>query len=495
MMAGTFGKLVRSLFAPSAEAVARDARLSYARMAYDAATKSRRSQGWRVVSTDANAETPVNGRLRDIARDMLRNNADAVRARQVIAHNVVGKGIIPTVAGLPGRAAGQMEELLKAHLDTSACDASGQMDLYGLQALVMATVVESGECLVRYRPRLASDGLPLPFQLQVLEPDHIDTSINGPQADGTLVVQGIAFNGVGRRVGYWLFPQHPGSMASYSWQASKFVPADQIAHIYRIDRPGQVRGVTWFAPVILKMRDLSDYADAQLVRQKIAACFAAFITTDEEAPAEAISPAGEGEVYDVEAFEPGMIERLRDGESITFATPPSVGDFDGYTRATKREIAAGLGISYEAFTGDYSQVSFSSGRMGWIEFQRSVDAWRHHMLAPQLLEPVARWTLDSAALIGAPVAGAKMMWTAPQREMINPSEETRAAILAIRGGLSSRSHEQRKLGFDPADIDAEIAADNKRADKLGLVLDSDPRKVSAAGLTQPPQADPEPAAR
>ena len=65
--------------------------------------------------------------------------------------------------------------------------------------------------------------------------------------------------------------------------------------------------------------------------------------------------------------------------------------------------------------------------------------------------------------------------------MINPREEVTASRDAIRTGLSSRSNEQRKLGFDPMDLDAEIAADNARADTLGLIFDSDPRKVTSAG--------------
>jgi capsid protein len=36
------------------------------------------------------------------------------------------------------------------------------------------------------------------------------------------------------------------------------------------------------------------------------------------------------------------------------------------------------------------------------------------------------------------------------------------------------------MGADPEDLDEEIAEDNARADKLGLIFDSDPRKVQKA---------------
>ena len=74
--------------------------------------------------------------------------------------------------------------------------------------------------------------------------------------------------------------QHPGCLTLTNWQAgfiSKPIPAESVLHVYKKDRPGQVRGVTWLAPVILKLRDLDEYEDAELVRKKIEACFAAFV--------------------------------------------------------------------------------------------------------------------------------------------------------------------------------------------------------------------------
>ncbi|PSJ55819.1 phage portal protein [Mesorhizobium soli] len=452
-------------------------------MVYDGASRSRRTQGWRSVSTDANTEVlGAASRLRDVARDMVRNVPLAARAKHLIAHNVVGTGIIPTIECDDEQLKGQLEDLLKQHFDTTACDAYGRHDLYGQQNVVMGTVPESGEALIRYRPRYASDGLPLPFQLQVMEPDYLDSSVNGPQANGNYAVQGIEFNPFGKIEAYHLFPEHPGSMATYSLQVSKPVPAEFIAHVFYTQRPGQARGISWFAPVILRMRDRADFADAHLMRQKIAACFVAFIKSSEGSGVK-----DEGKDYPVESFEPGMIERLNDDEEVTFGTPPKVDDYADYIKGQDREIAAGLGISYESFSGDLSNVNFSSGRMGWLVEQRNIDAWRNFMLLPQMMQPVGKWFLDAAAIKLGRSISAKVLWTPPRREMINPREEVAASRDAIRTGLSSRSNEQRKLGFDPADLDEEIAADNTRADDLGLIFDSDPRKVTSVGNPAPQQ--------
>ena len=52
--------------------------------------------------------------------------------------------------------------------------------------------------------------------------------------------------------------------------------------------------------------------------------------------------------------------------------------------------------------------------------------------------------------------------------------------LAIRAGLISRSEAISGNGYDAEDVDREIAADNARADALGLVFDSDARHDQAS---------------
>ena len=251
--------------------------------AYEGASISRRTEGWRTVGSDANAETRASlSVLRNRSRDLVRNNPYASKAVAVIANNVVGTGILPQAKARTKARTRVIEDLAKAHLDTTAIDARGTLDFYGIQGQVIRTVVESGECLIRRRHRRPADGLPLPFQIQVLEPDFLDTSKDGPLPNnGGVVKQGVQFDPIGRRTGYWLFSQHPGDAYSFRQLKSTFVPAADIIHVYRPDRPGQVRGVPWGSPVIIKLRDFDEYDDYQLLRQKIAACYTVFVYDDE----------------------------------------------------------------------------------------------------------------------------------------------------------------------------------------------------------------------
>lgn len=433
---------------------------------YEGASRGRRLANWAPPSTNANSETTFQLQaLRDRSRDLVRNNAWASRSIQVIANNVVGTGILPQASARNKAASRRLQALWEQWGDTLECDADGRNNFYGLEALVMRTVAESGECLIRRRWRKDDDGLSVPMQLQILEPDYLDVFKDGQTATG-YIIQGIEFDKIGRRVGYWLYPQHPGGRQGYGLaMPSARVDATDILHVYRADRPGQVRGVPWCAPAIVKLRDLADYEDALLLRQKLSACFTAFVTEPEGVTGGTASIA--------ESLEPGAIEILPPGKSIEFASPPAPSGTGEYTVDVQRAIAAAFGITFESMTGNMQRVNFSSGRMGWIEMHRNVEAWQWHMLVPQMCSGVWGWFCDAAETKGYTRTAAT--WTPPRREMIDPSKEIRATIDAIRAGLMSLSEGLRKLGYDPETVLNEKASDQKLLDSLGLTLDSDPR--------------------
>jgi capsid protein len=67
---------------------------------------------------------------------------------------------------------------------------------------------------------------------------------------------------------------------------------------------------------------------------------------------------------------------------------------------------------------------------------------------------------------------------------LDEKAETSATIMKIRAGLTSRAESVSATGWNIEDIDNEIAADNARADRLQLTLDSDARKVTQQGQGQ-----------
>lgn len=487
----TFDRLV-SFFAPQAGLRRARARALHSILAesgvgkrgYDGASVGRRTGGWKASSTSANTE--IFGsltHLRNRSRDMVRNDPFAARAAQAVVANAVGTGIVPRARHRTEKRASRAQDLWKQWAETTACDFYGIHNIYGLQALAWRGVFESGEVLIRRIRTPSSAKLPVPLQIQVLEPDYIDSlRTNLALPDGGYVIQGVEFDKTGKKVAYWLFKQHPGEVAfPFGGLTADRVPASEVKHVYRQDRPGQVRGVPHLAPVILKLRDFNEYEDAQLVRQKIAACFAAFVV-DQEDLTDPTTGAAKNPLS--ERVEPGMIQGLPPGRDIKFGNPPGVDGYGDYSRAVLRGISAGLNIPYEVLTGDLSQVNFSSARLGWLEFHRCLNQWNWGMFIPQFCDEIWDWFIEAAILVDDSVEDVDVEWCPPKREMINPTEESKAAIISIRAGLQSRSEFIRSSGGDPEQVDQDIADDNKRADELGLVLDSDPRKLSQVGQVQ-----------
>jgi lambda family phage portal protein len=194
--------------------------------AYEGARQSRRTEGWIAAGTGANAEiAPALARLRDRSRDLVRNNPYAAKAVTALVSNMVGTGLMPRAKAADPEVAALADRLW---LDFAAtADADGLTDFAGLQALIVRSLVESGEVLVRLRERRSEDSLAVPLQLQVLEADHLDSGRSGEIAGG-FILQGIEFDALGRRREYWLYgpprssrgrrrsgaPAHCGSPAS-----------------------------------------------------------------------------------------------------------------------------------------------------------------------------------------------------------------------------------------------------------------------------------------
>jgi len=157
-------------------------------------------------------------------------------------------------------------------------------------------------------------------------------------------------------------------------------------------------------------------------------------------------------------------------------------------RQQLRTIASGLSIPYELLSGDVSQVTFASGRHSLLEFRRQVESIQHHLIVFGLLRPVwAAWVRLAVAagqLPGNPEDYSTVRWIAPTIQMLDPAAEIRSMIAAQRAGYISRSEIVANSGWDAEEIEAELAADNARADALDLVLDSDPRRVTQQGQTQ-----------
>src|SRR5690606_16528970 len=134
------------------------------------------------------------------------------------------------------------------------CDADGVMNLYAQQYLAWHEWREAGEVFGRLRPRRASDGLSVPLRVQVIEAEQCPTDLNTTASNGNRIRAGIEFNAIGKRVAYWMYREHPGDM-NFLHDSHELVriPANQIIHLFKPVRAGQIRGIPDQASVLVRM--------------------------------------------------------------------------------------------------------------------------------------------------------------------------------------------------------------------------------------------------
>lgn len=492
-----FGLIERALsvFSPDAARRRYDSRIHLAtkRRLYDAAVGAGGTGGWiRRGKSSADSEISMSGgTLRERSRDLARNSPLAAQAVQVLVNNLIGPGIRPRARSGSKARDKKVDKLFEAW--SKVCDAHGHTDFYGLQALAVREMIEGGDVfgVKRPLPRGRRRTGIVPLEVELFEAEHLDEGKQSLASDGGLQIrEGIEYGADGRRSALWLLPEHPGDAVS-GWlhgRESVRVPVAHAFHLFERRRV-QSRGTPWGVPAMLAMRDHGDWQRAELVRKKTEACLVGVVIGEDESGSSEISPVEDAEGNVVERFSPGMIAYARGGKSIEFNQPSGAGGVAEWNRVQLHIIAAGYRVPYALMTGDLSQANFSSNRAGLNEFRRMIDQLQWQMIIPMLCQPIWDWFCDAAftaGLIDTPSVGVE--WATPRFESVNPKQDAETDLLEVRAGFASRSQKVSSRGFDPLQVAEEIGRDNEEADRLGLILDSDPRRATKQGLSPDPSA-------
>lgn len=474
---------------------------------YEAAGHTRRTLDWNPPEQTANSGLIYGLSVqRSRSRHAARNDGYAKGTIDRLVTNIVGTGIKPLSQAPDPNVRAQIHELFERWTDES--DADGLLDFYGLQSLVAREWLEGGECFIRRRPRLASDGLSVPLQLQVIEPEQLPTLYNTNLSNGNRVRGGIEFDPIGRRVAYWFYAERP-DLDILNVGVWRRVPADQIAHVFDPLRAGQNRGVPLLSPALLRFLSIDKIDDATITREYIANLFAGFVKLDvgigqqdNTSRLTGLTTQTTGATAQpTVSMEPGTLQQLDPGETIEFSKPPGAGAHYGdFIKHQLRGACAATGVPYEVVTGDMSGLNDRIMRVLLGEFRRRVMASQHQGMVYQACRPEWEWWFDAAVLSGKltmpadyfinPARWRAVKWMPQGWPYINPVQDIEASRDAVRNGFSSRSAEVSQQGEDAEIIDQQNKADNARADNLGVKYDSDGRNpVNGKGAPPPPPSE------
>lgn len=397
-----------------------------------------------------------------------RNNPHAVAGVAAWVANAVGYGIKPTSAHPDPGARAALQSAWDSW--TREADADGVTDHYGQQALLVQGLIEAGEAFARLVQ--TPDGL----RVQGLPPEMIDFADTRELGGGARVVAGIEFNASGQRVAYHVRPQDP-TAAFDTFAPPIRVPASDIIHLYRPLAAGQVRGISWLAPVLALLHEHDQYSDAALMAAKVQAMMCGFLV-DQNGTGTGSPFEGEqvGSVMDT-GLEPGTLRFLPPGWDVKFNSPATMEQGAEFAASQLRAIAAGLGVPEHLLTGDLSNANYSSLRAGMVAFRQRLEPIQHGIIIHQMVRPIWRRFVTTQILSGRidardfetnPEAWLAAEFYPPPMQWVDPLKDAEATATMIAGGLKSRRQAVAELGYDVEALDAEIAADRQREAAMGL---------------------------
>lgn len=452
---------------------------------YDAAGNGRRLKGWHPPTSGPNRALEGLQKIRDRSRDSRRNDWASSAADRRWTTTLIGIGIMPR----PPR--GMAQERRKAHVDlwkswVKYADADCTLDFYGLQTLGTGTWITSGECFARLRYRRVDSDFEIPLQIQLLSPEYVPHKLDADAwpglPRGNRIRSGVEFDRMGKRVAFWVYKEHPYDGMSTSFNAMDFVrvPADEMIHIFEPLEPGQIRGVPDSAPVLTYIREMLDFRGTVLERQKIANLLTGFITKPPLTTMDSGTDPMTGLPIDADidgapmiGLEPGTMQELMPGESVTWSNPPEAGTtYSDYVRTENLALSAGRNLPNEILTGDLADISDRTLRIIVNDFRRFAEQRQWQIIVPFCQR--VRDAVGAQAVVAGVLPMSELKdwmnceWAPDAWPDIHPTQDIEGRILEKDAGFRSRSSIIAAAGDDPVEVDEERKEDKDREDKLGL---------------------------
>ena len=439
--------------------------------------------------------------MRSWARALVRDNAYAWNVVDTIVSNVIGAGIsaqstYETTEGEDIEDANDIRDKTFAEW-CEVCDINGELTFAEIQALAQREVVEAGEVLIRLIKTSGKEyrgiSRPVPLALELIEADRLsldhDTYIvRASRASGNRITRGVELDDKGKPIAYWIYPDHPNSPYTVKNQTPERVPANEILHLYRKDRVGQSRGISWFAPIMSPMRDLSTYIDNELQASAVASCFTVFIKSDNPTGS-LLAPEGEDTTdsngNQLDHIEPGIVTRLAKDEDVSFANPGRPNSAaEPWINLMLRGISAGTGTNYEAIAKDFSKTSYSSSRTSKLEDRPRNKRWQNYMVWhfcqpvwDEFMNAAARQGLDgfptSTELLEDRRAVSPVEWQLPEQEWVDPAGEQSAANDSIKNYMSTYQDELGSRGRSWRATFYQAAKEQKLREQLKLLTEAE----------------------
>lgn len=404
--------------------------------------------------------------LRNWARHLAENSSIVAAILSSRQANAIGPGLVyePLVKNRRGELIPELNDALRRiHAEWSKdAEVTGEYTRPELERLAWRTWDMDGETFIRrvIRP----DG----YRLQIIPTEWIPAILNDTAGDDR-VVHGIAKDEWGKPIAYFV---QPNTFDIYSQRFGALdtsrmtrIPAPDMFHVKRIQRPGQTRGITLLHAVILRVADVSAYQQShRLAARASADLFCSInrspdINIDGEAPAE----------RDIHFDNMQIIDGLAAGESVNFhdAKHPNTNAVE-FINQEYRAIASATDCGFSQIAQVFDS-SYAAQRLEVVDTWRKIERDRSKFIAdfarPALYDGVVEQALLQRLLPAGAMrrADPKTLYDVridgPTMPVIDPVKDRAGFALDQENGWDSRHGIIRRMGRVPDDVDAERDTD------------------------------------
>ncbi|EIX3164351.1 TPA: phage portal protein [Salmonella enterica subsp. enterica serovar Kodjovi] len=340
-------------------------------------------------------------------------------------------------------------------------------------------------------------------RFKAISPKRVDTP--GHSMGNKQLRAGVEVDRNGKALAYHVCDDDWPLSGTGQWtRIPKYLPSGRPAmlHIFEPVEDGQTRGANQFYSVMERLKMLDTLQATQLQSAIVKAMYAATIEseldtdkafeyiagTEGTGGGDANNPlvsilASYARYYAANNVKLGgvKIPHLHPGDALKLQTAQNADSgFSALEKALLRYIAAGLGVSYEQLSRDYSQVSYSSARAS------ANESWRYFLgrrkfIAGRLATQMFSCWLEEALIRGvikaprsrfsfweARSSWSRAEWIGAGRMAIDGLKEVQEAVMRIEAGLSTYEKELAIMGEDYQDIFRQQVRESEERRSAGL---------------------------
>lgn len=424
--------------------------------------------------------------LRERTRDLAMNAPLATAAINSTRTSCVGTGLLPKpkidyeFLGISRKEAVSLQQTIKKEFalwaTSTLCDICDLNTFYELQQIAFNDWLKNGEAfaLLTYGEKLDY----MPYQLRiklvsadrVSSPDSRDGDYSGydkKAKNGNMIMNGVEIDTDGRVTAYYICSSFPGE---YQENPPKWARVQKrgektgnpnILHVFNAERAEQYRGVPFLAPVIMAIKQMTRYTEAEIMAAVVNSMFSLFICTEtgNDISFGGVDDDGAAGAYLGQKMEddeirlgPGTINFLKTGEKVEAMESKHPGpNYEQFVNAFTNMIGSALEISPEVLMKKFTNnFSASKGALNetWRSFSMRrkwfVDDFCHQVYELWFAEAVSKGRISAPGFFTDPLirkAYTNATWTGPAQGCLNPVQEVNAAVTRIKEGLSTREDE------------------------------------------------------